>query len=279
MFRKNVRANGRLFLFLPGTYGAPAGYQFLLDTAASAGYQVLGLEYVNATDKPGGAISDLCADASDPSCAARVRQERVYGDDASPLVDVSRANAIVNRVEKALAYLDREVPGEAWGKFLDQGRIVWSKVAVGGHSQGAGMAAFIAKRHEVARVCLFSIWDDSNQVTHGPAPWLLEQSATPANRYFALLHARESMARGSLEACKALGLVKFGAPVTMAADGTWPKGGGHVLTATLEPDPENTDRLSFGDAFHGSIAGDFVTPRTNNGRAAYRRAWLFVIGE
>ena len=157
-------------------------------------------------------ISDLRV-TNDPTCAARVRQERVYGDDASPLVEVSRANAIVDR--EVLAYLDREFPAEHWGKFLDQGRMMWSKwpSAV---TRNAGMAAFIAKRHEV-RECLPVFRLGRLQSGRSRSRSLPPREApTPTDRYFASLHARESMARGSLDV-KALGLVKFGA----GDDGRW----------------------------------------------------------
>ena len=280
LFHKGVKSNGQLFLFMPGTYGRPANYQLLLDTAAMAGYQVLGLEYINSTDDPGGSINELCA----PRTRGRVVRPAAFGKGcASTGTTSARWSTSVGPTpssterRRAARLPRRTIPREGWGQFLRDGYIVWSKVAVGGHSQGAGMAAFIAKRHLVARVCLFSVWDDHNPVTHGPAPWLLEKSATPVARYFALFHEQESFAEGSLAACKALGLATFGASLKMTADGSLPRGRSHIIILTLDPNPQTEGRAT-GDSLHSSTVGDFSTPRDRNNRPAYRTAWLHVIG-
>jgi hypothetical protein len=272
-----VRPNGKLFLFFPGTYGRPAGNQLLLDEAARAGYHVLGLEYVNTTDKPGSSVNELCLRDPDPDCAEKVRRERVTGEDASPKVDVSPANSILNRADKALAYLARQYPGEGWDAFQKAGRVDWTKVAVGGHSQGAGMAAFIAKRYPVARVCLFSGGGDYHLPTQQFAPWLAKEGVTPADRYYGLVHEKESAAKGFLGVYAVLGLTRFGEPLKLRADGTVPSGAAHILVVSFEPNAA-AQRPALGGAHHNSTAVDLATPRDQDGRPRYRQAWRFVLG-
>jgi len=122
---------------------------------------------------------------------------RLYGDrtlgDAT--VDNTPAESIVNRLVKLLQYLDRNHPDGGWS-YLENGQPNWRRIVVSGQSQGAGMAAFIAKQHEVARVILFSSpWDYVDaRGQRELAPWLAQPSKTPSNRWFGGYHARENMA-------------------------------------------------------------------------------------
>lgn len=65
---------------------------------------------------------------------------------------------------------------------------------VGGHSQGAGMAAWIAKRHKVRRVVLFSSPWDTTGPDRRPSPWLYVRPATPPSRWHAVYNSREATA-------------------------------------------------------------------------------------
>jgi hypothetical protein len=123
---------------------------------------------------------------------------RIYGDGISidPSINNTRAESIVNRLVKLLGYLDKQNPQEGWGTYLDGGAPSWSRIALAGQSQGAGMAAYIAKEHAVARVILFSSpWDFvSNGGTRTLAPWIAIPSKTPPDRWFGGYHARENEA-------------------------------------------------------------------------------------
>ncbi len=88
------------------------------------------------------------------------------------------------RLVKLLQYLDVQHPDEHWGDYLIGGEPNWSRIVISGHSQGAGMAAYIAKRKAVARVVLFSSPWDYVKSSRQPAPWLSETSATPPERWF-----------------------------------------------------------------------------------------------
>jgi pimeloyl-ACP methyl ester carboxylesterase len=187
-----------------------------------------------------------------------VRQRRIFGDDRTRRIDDKPAEAIVNRLVKLLAALAREHPAEGWGPYLDDGAPRWERIVVAGHSQGAGMAAFIAQRRRVARVVLFSgPWD-----FFGPearlAPWIRKgPGETPAERWFAAYHEQENAAQAIRDAYGSFKIPKD-----------------HVRGLKLRP-----AREGFGDPYHGSVVGDWVTPRGKDGSPAYADDWRFLLGE
>lgn len=150
----------RLFVFLPGTGAVASDYHRILDEAAARGYAVIGLNYANR-----GTVNMLCALSRNPGCWSDVRGPRA-------------ADAQKN-LEAALATLAQTDPG-TWGEFYAHGTVAWNDVVIGGHSQGAGEAIWIAKEHRVAHACGFDSPSDGNK--HVPvAAWLSAPSATPAS--------------------------------------------------------------------------------------------------
>jgi hypothetical protein len=272
MYNRVVPQNGKLFLFLPGTWANPRSYQLVLDEATRAGYKAVGLEYPDDTPDPGSsAVGQICLRDPDPGCAARVRQVRVAGGDAGSEVGVTRPNSIENRLAKLLAFLGREHPGDGWGAYLTGNSVTWTRVAVGGHSQGAGMAAFIGKHHTVARVALWSGPADYVPATHSLAPWISGPSATPPALWYGMIHQDEPGAQRLLAAYSALGIP--GHPVIVSTD---VPAGVHQFIATLSPQP-GVVAGPFGAA-HSSIVVDRLTPRAQDGRPAYAGVWAAMIG-
>lgn len=182
-------ADAPLAVFLTGTGGKPSNTGLLLSVMAQLGYRAIGLEY---DDTP--AVSQVCPQDPDPDCSSRFREMRVTGEGGFRQVSNPKAEAIIPRLVAALRRLDQEHPNEGWGQYLDGDQPRWSRMVVSGLSQGAGMAAWIAKRHEVARVVLFSSPWDVTGPRHEPAPWLSEPSRTPPDRWFAEYHAKEKTA-------------------------------------------------------------------------------------
>jgi hypothetical protein len=188
-----AKSNGQLLLFLSGTGGEPPGPKAFLGAAAAAGYRVISLAYNDDIS-----VAVFCPRRPSPACSATFRAMRIdgrpgFGD--AP-IDNTPAESIVNRLVKLLQYLDRNHPDRGWGSYLANGAPDWQRIAVCGQSQGAGMAAFIAKQHEVARVILFSSpWDFVQRNGQRElAPWIALPSATPPERWFGGYHARENMA-------------------------------------------------------------------------------------
>ena len=199
LFRKTVSPNAELALFLPGTTGQPTNAEDLLAVVAGRGYRVIGLEY---NDVP--AVAQVCPKNPDPDCSEKFRQERLFGDTPGSPVQNPAAETIVNRLTKLLQYLDREHPDENWGTYLVAGAPDWKRIVVSGLSQGAGMAAYIAKKNAVARVVLFSSPWDSYGRAHTVAPWIGVPGKTPPERWYAEYHARENTVPLIVAAYKAL---------------------------------------------------------------------------
>ena len=184
---QNHAAGVPLAIFLPGSGGRPENALPLLHTIAGQGYRVIGLSY---DDTP--SVGYVCVRQADPTCSARVREMRTFGRGPA-LVTNPPAEAINARLIAVLKFLQHEHPADHWGAYLTpDGRPQWSRILVSGLSQGAGMAALIAKTYPVYRVVLFSSpWDTTGADRH-PAPWLSRPSATPPERWWAERHAREN---------------------------------------------------------------------------------------
>jgi hypothetical protein len=183
----DVRNDAPLAIFLPGTHGKPMNSLHLMNVVASQGYRVIGLSY---NDVP--AAVQTCPNNPNPECYARFRDMRTFGRGPAP-VSNSYDETIEARLVALLRYLDQEHPRDGWSQYLTtSGQLQWSRILVSGLSQGAGMAAYIAKLHRVYRVVLFSSpWDNIGR-DHRPAPWLYRPSATPPDLWWAERHAREN---------------------------------------------------------------------------------------
>jgi predicted esterase len=200
VLKRTTSAQAQLAVFMPGTGGRPANTVQLLTVIADQGYRVIGLEY---NDFP--AVVEVCPHNPSPDCSGNFRRKRIFGDSTPSIVDNTPAESIVNRLVKLLEYLDRQHPEEGWRKYLtSDGAPEWSRIVVSGLSQGAGMAAYIAKHQSVARVVLFSSPWDYSVSSHMLAPWLIEPSATPPERWFAEYHKRERTAALIAQAYAAL---------------------------------------------------------------------------
>lgn len=184
--RPDLPADAPLAIFLTGTGGKPGGAPALLETISAQGYRVLDLAY---DDTP--AVVQVCTRDPDPACASDFREMRILGTGKSKTVANPTAEAIVPRLVAALSKLDATYPGEGWGHYLDGDQPRWGDILVSGLSQGAGMAAWIAKRYEVRRVVLFSSPWETTGADHRPAPWIGAPSATPIARWQAAYNTRE----------------------------------------------------------------------------------------
>jgi len=184
---ESARPDSPLVLFLPGTGGDPAWSTAFLNVVAGQGYKVIGLMY---DDTP--AVANLCPPSPDPDCSAKFRQMRIWGDVAHAPVTNSHAEAVETRLVRQLQWLAAHQPAAGWDAFLAGDQPRWDRIVVSGLSQGAGMAALIAKHTLVRRVVLFSSpFDTAAKMSDTPSPWLFEPSATPMDRWYAEFHKRE----------------------------------------------------------------------------------------
>lgn len=256
---------GQLFVFFAGSYGRPQNQRLILEQAARSGYHVIGLRYPNSWT-----VNDLCAPTRDPECFGAVRREILDGEERSPLVAVTPANSIHNRLAKLLAYLDRVYPDEGWGQFLDgAGKPNWPLISAGGHSQGGGHAAMLGKEVPLARVCMLSAPHDAI-VRAGSltvAPWLSEPGRTPPHAYFGLAHEQEQGYAMIMAVWATLGLADAATPLLVDDAGPG-YGGAQALRTGLEPARRSQS--------HGSTAVDRNTPLLSNGTPALAPAWQYL---
>lgn len=200
---KCTTRRSKLVVFLPGTDGVPSNATDLLAVAVDQGYRVIGLEY---NDFP--SVAQACFGDPSPKCFGRVRYERSFAGREDLDSSDSRAQSIDRRLISALQFLRKRYPRDGWGEYLDADRPRWNEIVLSGVSQGAGMAAYIAKYRRVGRVVLFSGPWDFVESSQQLASWLSQPSATPAGRWFGEYHAREVTASLLRKAYKALGIPK-----------------------------------------------------------------------
>ena len=213
--RKNI-----LLIHLVGTAVSPNSALDISRFAASLGYSVLNLRYINRT-----VVDVVCGERLE--CPEQFRGESVFGEavayspqtfsyDESANV-VSRQNSIVNRVISLLDYLSTQAPTDEnpqpamWKQFLSAdssspyvathaGNVYpnWQKIILSGHSQGGGMVAMLAMnlpaRTAPKRVILLAAPNDNTGDRRGnePSPWLVKNSSTPLQNYWGLRHADDS---------------------------------------------------------------------------------------
>jgi hypothetical protein len=189
MFDAETPMDSPLVVFMPGTDGKPRNAMGLLRVVAEQGYRVIGLEY---DDDP--AVVQVCPRSPDANCSAKFREHRVFGGNGGSPVENTQAETVVNRLVKLLGYLQEHDAASHWDGYLRDGEPNWNRIVVSGLSQGAGMAAYIAKRKLVARVVLFSSPWDYLRASRQLAPRIGAPSATPPDRWFAEYHRRENTA-------------------------------------------------------------------------------------
>ncbi len=173
-------SNHKLLLHLVGTLDNPSSTTYFPILAANHGYKVISLKYPNSVSG-----TTACRASADFDCHWKYRQEIIFGTDTSVAVSVDSNNCIVNRLEKLLIYLNTLYPLEKWDNYLsDEGAINWTEIAVSGHSQGGGHAAFMAKYFNLDRVIMFASPNEYNSFYNAPAPWISLPGVTPDSNYF-----------------------------------------------------------------------------------------------
>jgi hypothetical protein len=193
-----------LFVFLPGSNMEPDKHDLVLGMAAYAGYRTIGLSYDNTTSVGSICETSTCGD----NCQGKAREEAILGLDRTNLLAIEKADSILERLYTILAGLHEEDIADGtndygWDAYfvplggapqLSFNNIVWSKIVVGGFSQGAGHAAFIAKEVVVKGIIVIDGADDecvNVNLTKQPADWILDLADASANRpRYAMGHAR-----------------------------------------------------------------------------------------
>lgn len=199
-----VSQNNKLFLFLGGTGTTTSSYSALINKAADIGYDVINLSYYNET-----AAASLSGN-SDSLVFNKFRQELCFGTPVSGDVTIDTLNSIYQRTVNLLNYLVINYPSHNWGQYLSSPTTLnWDKIAVGGHSQGSGHAAYLAKYYPVNRVLMFSGPNDYHDIYLRSANWLRTPGITPYFKHYSYLSLNDEIVDYSKQLENTIGLGMF----------------------------------------------------------------------
>lgn len=249
----NTLATGKLVVLLPDATLLATDYFSIASAIAQQGHRVI----VLATP-----VAALTACGGDATCLELARQEFADGQDRTPKVSVNTANSLQNRLIKALTWLDKDRPGENWGKFYNGSTPYWAAIAIAGHGEGASEAAMLAKKNIVWRVALLGGPTDGANAQ--PAAWLSGTAATAATAWRAFGHAQDPAAALIGASWTALGLGSSAA--VQSVDGAQqPGASAQLLTTAMDvPDP------------HAAIAVDAALPKDSTAAQHLHVAWKLL---
>jgi Secretion system C-terminal sorting domain len=256
--------NNKLFLFFGGSFSNAKDYGLISRVAASIGYDVVSLSYPNDVGvNPLGTTADsLVFD--------KFRQEICFGTPLSSFVTVDTFNAIYTRTIKLIQYLATTYPTQNWQQYINANNTLnWNKIAVGGHSQGAGHGAYLAKFFPVERNVMFSGPNDYSVFYNKSARWLRQAGVTPSFKQFAFLHLQDETVpfTQQYENVKGLGLLQT--VDTIKIDNTtMPYSNARCLYSSLP--------AAIAGQYHGSTVVAMYTP-LNAGNAVFLPVWQYML--
>lgn len=165
-FDISATPQNKLVVYLPDFGRLPLETADFGEYAASQGYHVVSLRYVNDVS-----FIQSASVSADVDAFEKARTELLTGEDVSSLLSVSITESMNNRLLKLIRYLDGKYPGEGWGQYLNGNAPDFSKLILCGSGQGAANAAMFAKQHRVDKVVCFSIAEDKLQ-DNSIASWM-----------------------------------------------------------------------------------------------------------
>lgn len=151
--------------------------------------------------------------------------------------------------------------------------ILWNKLIVCGHSQGAGMAAMLAKTRVTDRCVMFTDmdwWVAGNRFYN----WISATTQTTVDRWCFLAHERDQpLGFTAMQACAvALDVSRYGASVKAESSTSASFGGRHFLSTNLEPAPAQSA------SYHGCPIVDAATPRQADGvTPVFKTLWDYLL--
>ena len=252
-----------LFINIPGTNRTPSQCKVISQKAVTMGYHAISLTYSNQT-----AGNPLCAPTGDTTCHVRLRREVVDGVDRHPSINITPTNSIINRLTKLLIYMHRVQPTQGWGQYLVNNQINWSKVIIGGHSQGGALAGVIGRFYPVKRVLMFSMVDFLN---NGKIPNWEKLTANNAN-YYSLINMNDELVPWSKVTAvwTAAGWNAYGNYINV----DWNPlsyNNSHLLISTYKPTSTSID------PYHNMTGVDSYFPKYLNGKYVYEKAWEYML--
>lgn len=181
----NNTSGKKLLVSIPGTTGHGDAMRAFDSVAALEGYHAVGIDYPNNRN------TATFINSTDKKAFDKFRQELDFGTPVSDSVNVDSLNSIISRITTLLIYLAKTRPEEGWNNFLYNDKIIWDRVTLAGHSQGAGHVSYIAHAFKVHKVIMLSGPQDFLGNFDMPAPWLSDDSKTPYRNFYSLLHSAD----------------------------------------------------------------------------------------
>jgi hypothetical protein len=192
---KQAHPNGRMLLWFGGSCSQPSDYPELMEHAASLGFHALSIRYENCPT-----VAAACEDAAAAGpaagarCFGKLRAVRLRGGNYA----AGNLSTTITSAQAALPEFAHLLSQMGWSLFVREGEPDWSKVVVGGSSQGAGMALMVSQAHSVAASLQFAGVDDvvysaANASQLIAAPWIVAGNlapATPLSRVFGFSNVR-----------------------------------------------------------------------------------------
>jgi hypothetical protein len=265
----SVNQRGKLLVFIPGTQGRPTQYSYILRAGASRGLHAVGVNYPNQT-----AMGTLCQFSTDPDCYWNARNVVIFGN-GTPVngqSPVTRADSIVNRLNKLLNWLNNAYPSEGWGQFLLPDKTAdWSRVVLAGHSQGGGHVGVLVKTVSLSRAVYFSSPEDWNELSNLPASWTVSRAnVTPASLQYGFGADSDTLVPNAhaFAHWDSLGLVKPASGPVLVDGGGIPFSNAQQLRTSLPYNPGST-ALTLALRNHGITVVDTSTPVDGNGKPLF----------
>lgn len=200
-----VAPQGKLVIWLMGHNSE------LFDRVSGYGLHVIRVHYANGWFGQFGQGRP----PEDDKFLGKIRLEAATGQDFSNVVDIPKADGMMERAFRFVKWLAAENPAGRWEYFLsDDGQgLRWDRVIMAGSSHGSTTAARFAKHQKVDRVVMFCGPRDQFET------WQALPSATPPNRYFGFSHVLDTGWSGDhyCRSWELLGLHQFGPIVDVDA--------------------------------------------------------------
>lgn len=206
--RKDSAIDSPLLLFLPATGAATTRYTTFENAAVDDGFHVLALPYANRRTE-----RSICM--SDPLCYDQVRAEQFFGTPSRALPPRAAQASVQSTLVAALNAMQHKDPNGGWNNYVRAGSVRWPRIVLAGHSQGGGLAAYIAHQTAAKGVIMFSSPNDVYLKSKTVAHWLGQPSATPLEKYYGLLDTHDSYASSTTAAWRTM----FGSITVAKSDG------------------------------------------------------------
>ncbi|MEM6345303.1 MAG: hypothetical protein AAF927_15535 [Bacteroidota bacterium] len=257
----------QLLVFFGGTSSSPRLYQAFPQFAALEGYHVVNVAYNNSPSV------QVCSGDPATECFERLREETWQGRNTSTRIFINEVHSAENRLRRLIQYLHEISPDEAWDQFFEGEEIQYDRLVMAGHSQGAGLAAYVGRQERVARVIMFSGPNDYSELYEEAAVWAEGDYETPVNRYYGLLHIEDEIIPFARQYAfwERLGLIALSD--TVLVDGkTAPFEGSHALYTNVRP---ARNLLPLGKYHNASVVDQYL--RKEEGEYVMAEVWRYLL--